>query len=121
MTHVLDALMPSFFSFFAMLKPFVLLSTTNAVIPLYPRSGCRLAKTMKKSASTELVIQILEPLILYPSAVFSALVFSAKASEPEAGSDRQNEPTVSVASFGSHFRFDSWVPYFRIAVTTKVL
>ena len=45
----------------------------------------------------------------------------ANASEPEAGSERQNDPTVSVARRGSHFRFDSSVPYFKMAVLTSVL
>src|SRR2546423_13067688 len=76
---------------------------------------------MKRLASIEFVIHIFDPLILYPSDVFSALVFSAKASDPEAGSERQNEPTDWVASFGSHLRLDSSEPYFRIAVLTSVL
>jgi hypothetical protein len=38
------------------------------------------------------VIHILLPLILYPVSVFVALVARAKASDPETGSERQNEP-----------------------------
>jgi len=56
--------MPSFFSFFAMEKPLAPFSTMNAVMPLYPFDGSRFANTMKKPASKELVIHILEPEIL---------------------------------------------------------
>ena len=90
-------------------------------MPLYPLLGSRFAKTMKKPASMEFVIHIFDPLIRYPSAVFSALVRNANASEPDAGSERQKDPTVCVANLGSHFRFDPAVPYFNIAVLTKVL
>jgi hypothetical protein len=37
--------------------------------------------------------------------VFSARVLRAKASEPDAGSDRQKEPTVFVERAGMNFSF----------------
>src|SRR6201999_794250 len=45
-TQVLLALIPSFFSFFAMENPGVSFSTMNAVMPLYPFDGSKVAKTM---------------------------------------------------------------------------
>lgn len=69
----------------------------------------------------ELVIHILLPLMRYPESVLVARVLRAKASEPEAGSLRQKDPTVSVANFGRYFFFIVWLPHFKIAVFTKVL
>lgn len=45
------------------------------------------------SASYEFVIHIFEPLIIQSSPSFVARVCRANASEPDAGSDKQNEPT----------------------------
>ena len=55
--------------------------------------GRTLAKMRKMSASYEFVIHIFEPFMiqLFPS--FLALVCNAKASDPDAASDRQNDPS----------------------------
>lgn len=47
----------------------------------------------KKSASYELVIHILVPFKIQWSPSFFARVCRANASEPDAGSERQNEPS----------------------------
>jgi hypothetical protein len=47
---------------------------------------------MKKPASFAFVIHDFDPLMVYPDSVLAALVASAKASEPEPGSDRQKDP-----------------------------
>ena len=87
----------TFFSFLAIWTPHSF-SATKQVMPLYPLLGSKLAKIRKIPASAAFVTHILDPLSLYPSAVFSAFVFKAKASDPEAGSERQNEPSFSVAN-----------------------
>jgi hypothetical protein len=55
------------------------------------------AKIRKISASYELVIHIFDPLITQSSPSFFALVCRAKASDPETGSDKQNEPNYMYA------------------------
>lgn len=52
-----------------------------------------LAKIRKTSASYELVIHILDPLIIHWFPSFFARVLSANASEPEEVSDRQKDPS----------------------------
>lgn len=84
--------MPSFCSFLAIWTPMSFVAMKQ-VMPLYPLLGSTLAKMRNISASCEFVIHILEPLTtqLFPS--FFARVCNAKASEPDAGSDKQKLPS----------------------------
>lgn len=74
------------------------------------------------------MIHIFEPVILYVLSVLVAFVASAKASDPDTGSDRQNDPiqltihnvsarafsaylpTVLVANLGKNFSFKAVLP-----------
>ena len=51
------------------------------------------AKIRKMSASYEFVIHILEPLMIQWSPSLRARVCRANASDPEAGSDKQKDPS----------------------------
>src|ERR1700691_2528424 len=108
--QVLDALMPNFCSFFAICMPISFVATKH-VIPLYPllgsiwhgfrvrksnemqEKGHTLANMRKISASYEFVIHILEPLMIQLSPSFFARVCNANASDPDADSDKQNDPS----------------------------
>lgn len=57
------------------------------MIPLYPASGLALANTTKMSASPPLVIHAFAPESAHPFSTRSARVASAKASDPDPGSD----------------------------------
>ncbi len=99
-SQVLDARMPSLFSFLPTENPGKSRSTRNAVIPLYPMEGSMLAKMMKKPASAPLVIQSLRPVSSQPVAVFVARASSANASLPLLGSESANAPSRSAVSRG---------------------
>ena len=113
---------PSLSSFFPTVTPGRVASTTNAVMPLYPLSGCALAKTKKTPASALLLIQSFSPLITYfvPSEFGSAVVDMLNASLPLPASERQNEETVSVARRGSHFSCRARLPQNRMALLVSV-
>ena len=103
---------------------------TKQVMPLYPLLGSiypqpevsdgkrinetkkprTLAKMRKISASYEFVIHIFEPLSIHKSPSFLARVWSANASEPEAGSDKQKEPSYSAGIRTSLIRIESGAP-----------
>ena len=55
--------------------------------------GLALAMTMKRPACSELLIHCLLPLMMKWSPSFTACVFSANASDPDSGSDKQKLPT----------------------------
>ena len=87
----------TFCSFFPILIPSVsFLSNTKQVIPLYPNSGLTLAKTRNIPASLALDIHIFVPFMMNSSSfefIGLAVVFKAKASDPDSASDKQNDPT----------------------------
>ena len=88
----LDAHIPSRNKTCDSLVPFtgihlILLNSLRLVVVLQ----LTLANMRKISASQELVIHILEPLITQWSPSFFARVCSAKASEPDPGSERQKQ------------------------------
>lgn len=66
------------------------------MIPLYPNSGLTFAKTRKIPASFAFDIHIFDPFKMNSSSSELkglAVVFNAKASDPDSASDRQNDPT----------------------------
>ena len=89
-----DARIPNFCSFFAIWMPMSFVAMKH-VIPLYPLLGSTFAKIKKTSASYEFVIHIFEPLMIQWSPSFFARVCSENASEPAAGSDKQNDPSCA--------------------------
>mmetsp|Transcript_10278 Transcript_10278/g.23436 ORF Transcript_10278/g.23436 Transcript_10278/m.23436 type:complete len:238 (-) Transcript_10278:225-938(-) len=119
-SHVEDARIPNLFSFLPMMTPGLSPLTMKAVMPRYPASGLMFANTRNQPACMAFVIQHLVPFRTQPLSVRVARVFRAKASEPLPVSDRQNEPSVSVASFGRYFCFCSSVPNLRTEVASNV-
>ena len=118
---VLDARMPSLFSFLPTEKPGNSRSTTNAVMPLYPFETSTLAKTMNAPASAPFVIQNFRPVSSQPSPVHSARVASANASLPLPGSDRANAPSTSAVRRGKYRRCCSSLPHRSRQLFTRVL
>ena len=78
--------MPSLSSFLPTVNPGKFFSTMKAVMPLYPAVASIVASRMKTPASLPLVIHSFWPMRRYSSPYNSALVCSAKASEPEPAS-----------------------------------
>ena len=101
--HVLDARIPSLSSFLPTLSPGASAGTTKVVMPLYPASGLAFAITTKTPDCSALLIHIFSPLRMKSSPSRTALVRSAKASEPLPASESAKDETVSCASRGSHF------------------
>ena len=92
MGGVLEPRIPSLCSASPTENPGVSFSTMNALIPRVPRSGSVLAKTMYTSANGALVMNIFDPLRVYPSACSVAVAVPAPASVPAAGSVRAKAP-----------------------------
>ena len=59
---------------------------------------------------TMMINRIITTIRCYPSAEMSAFVPREKASLPAPGSDKQNDPIVSVASIGKYFCLISSLP-----------
>mmetsp|Transcript_15286 Transcript_15286/g.37815 ORF Transcript_15286/g.37815 Transcript_15286/m.37815 type:complete len:250 (-) Transcript_15286:355-1104(-) len=109
---VFEPRMPSLSSLRPVLKPAIVFSMMNAVMPCEPASGSVLAYTTSTSASGPLVIQNLLPLSTYaPSSRRVARSFIDTTSLPEPGSLMASAPTCSPAmSFGRYLAFCSGVP-----------
>ena len=75
---------------------------------------------MNTSASLALVIHNFRPLNTYASPSSRARVWSAKASLPDAASDKAYAPTLAEASRGSHRACSSGVPQRSSALITSV-
>ena len=91
---MLLARIPSLSSFLPTVKPGVLRSTMQAVMPLWRAAGSIVAKTMKTSASFAFVIQSLRPLSTRSPPASTARVCSANASLPDPASDSAYAPTL---------------------------
>jgi hypothetical protein len=103
--------MPSFSSGVPQRTPLVFIGTMNAVMPLWPCARSFIANSTQTSATGPFVIQFLVPFRTQPSAVFSAVVFCAAASEPASGSDSAKQPSsLPCASGVSHSSFCAGVP-----------
>ena len=111
--QVLLALMPSLSSFLPKDRPWVGLSTINALIPVCFFDLSVVANNTIPSASKAFVIHDFEPLSinLFPSDL--AVVNAAPASEPLPGSLRAKHPTLSPFVNGwIYFSFYFWVANF---------
>lgn len=97
------------------------LSNTKQVIPLYPNSGLTFANTKKISASQAFDIHIFVPFSLNSSLpTGSARVFKENASEPDSASDKQNDPSFSVAKDVKYFSFCLSLPYLLTILVIRV-
>ena len=110
-SEVSDSSMPTLSSLRPRLKPSLVASMPNRVMPFGPFSGSVRAAVMIRSPEKPLVMKVLEPLMTHSSPSRTAVVFSAARSEPPDGSVMPMPSRISPeATPGSQRCFCSSVP-----------